>query len=136
MMKNIPVFCGKDCGGDACPLLAAVEDGRVTRVVNNPAGGKYLKGCPRGFNLPLDSTRRTDSSAAGAQRAARFGPVPPGQLGDALDLTARSSGDIRTRYGPNAVLSRGSAGHRRPARHPRAFRAFLESVWRLHPVDE
>ena len=53
-MTEIPVFCGKDCGGDACPLLATVIDGRVTRVSNNPAGGKYLKGCARGFNLPLE----------------------------------------------------------------------------------
>jgi anaerobic selenocysteine-containing dehydrogenase len=50
---SIPVFCGKDCGGNACPLLATLEDGRVTAVVNNPAGGNYLKGCPRGFNMPL-----------------------------------------------------------------------------------
>ena len=27
---------------------------RVTRVANNPVGGKYLKGCRRGFSLPLE----------------------------------------------------------------------------------
>jgi hypothetical protein len=49
-MQILPTFCGKDCGGTACPLLATVENGRVIRLVNNPAGGKYLKSCWRGFN--------------------------------------------------------------------------------------
>ena len=53
-MSSIPFFCGKDCGGNACPLLATVESGRVTRVVNTPAGGRYIKGCRRGFDLPLE----------------------------------------------------------------------------------
>ena len=53
-MSSIPFFCGKDCGGNACPLLATVENGCVTRVVNNPAGGRYIKGCRRGFDLPLE----------------------------------------------------------------------------------
>jgi anaerobic selenocysteine-containing dehydrogenase len=53
-MSSIPFFCGKDCGGNACLLLATVENGRVTRVVNNPAGGRYIKGCRRGFDLPLE----------------------------------------------------------------------------------
>ena len=53
-MRTVPTFCGKDCGGNACPLLATVDNGRVTRLVNSPAGGKYLKGCVRGFALPLE----------------------------------------------------------------------------------
>ena len=43
-----PVACNRDCGG-GCPLLATVEDGRVVRIANNPAGGPYLKGCVRGL---------------------------------------------------------------------------------------
>ena len=53
-MSSIPFFCGKDCGGNAWPLLATVENGCVTRVVNKPAGGRYIKGCRRGFDLPLE----------------------------------------------------------------------------------
>ncbi|MCX7038323.1 MAG: molybdopterin-dependent oxidoreductase [Spirochaetes bacterium] len=34
--------------------MATIENGRVTRVANNPVGGKYLKGCRRGFSLPLE----------------------------------------------------------------------------------
>ena len=50
----MPFFCGKDCGGNACPLLVEVEDGRVMRVANNPRGGRYLRACRRGFDLPLE----------------------------------------------------------------------------------
>jgi hypothetical protein len=39
-MALLPTFCGKDCGGNACPLLAVVENGRVKRVRYNPAGGR------------------------------------------------------------------------------------------------
>ena len=51
-MPSLPFFCGKDCGGNACPLIATVSAGRVTRVTNSPAGGTYIKGCRRGFDLP------------------------------------------------------------------------------------
>jgi len=110
-MTEIPVFCGKDCGGVACPLLATVIDGRVTRVRNNPAGGKYLKGCSRGFALPqemyapdriLTPLVRSGTRGSGKFRAASWD--------EALDLTANRLGDIRARFGPNAVLNRASAG--------------------------
>jgi len=47
-MQTIPVFCGKDCGGNACPLTATLENGRGTHMANNVAAGKYLRGCSRG----------------------------------------------------------------------------------------
>ena len=53
-MQTIPVFCGKDCGGNACPLMATIGNGHVNRIFHNPAGGKYLRGCLRDFNLPWD----------------------------------------------------------------------------------
>jgi anaerobic dimethyl sulfoxide reductase subunit A len=111
IMPKIPVFCGKDCGGDACPLLATVENGRVIRVVNNPAGGKYLKGCWRGFNLPLE----TYSPDRILQPLVRNGPRGSGQFrpaswDEALSFTADKLGEIRARYGATAVLNRGSAG--------------------------
>ena len=45
--ERLPVACNRDCGG-GCPLLATVDDGRVTRIAHNPAGGPLLKGCVRG----------------------------------------------------------------------------------------
>jgi anaerobic dimethyl sulfoxide reductase subunit A len=110
-MKSIPVFCGKDCGGNACPLMATLENGRVARVANNPAGGKYLKGCPRGFNLPLElyaSDRvltpliRTGERGSGQFREASWE--------EALRLAARKLGDIRSNHGAPAVLDLSSAG--------------------------
>ncbi len=110
-MTEIPVFCGKDCGGDACPLLATVVDGRVTRVSNNPAGGKYLKGCARGFALPLEMYAPdrilTPLVRSGARGSGQFRQA---SWDEALDITANRLGDIRTRFGANAVLNRGSAG--------------------------
>lgn len=108
---SIPVFCGKDCGGNACPLMATLESGRVVRVANNPAGGKYLKGCRRGFNLPVElyaSDRllkpliRTGERGAGQFREASWE--------EALGLIAEKLGEIRSQYGANAVLNLSSAG--------------------------
>jgi anaerobic dimethyl sulfoxide reductase subunit A len=110
-MPSIPVFCGKDCGGNACPLLATIEDHRVTRVVNNPAGGKYLKGCWRGFSLPQE-TYALDRIL---NPLVRVGPRGSGQFrqaswDEALRITADRLGEIRARYGAAAVMNRGSAG--------------------------
>jgi anaerobic dimethyl sulfoxide reductase subunit A len=110
-MVTTPFFCGKDCGGNACPLLATVENGRVTRVVNNPAGGRYIKGCARGFSLPLEQNApdriltpliRTGPRGSGSFREASWE--------EALRLTADKLAEIRNRYGASAVMRRASAG--------------------------
>jgi anaerobic selenocysteine-containing dehydrogenase len=49
---TLPVACKRDCGA-GCPLLATLEDGRVVRIANNPAGGPFLKGCVRGYRAYL-----------------------------------------------------------------------------------
>ena len=48
MSERLPVACNRDCGG-GCPLVATVEDGRVLRIADSPAGGPFLKGCVRGY---------------------------------------------------------------------------------------
>jgi anaerobic dimethyl sulfoxide reductase subunit A len=110
-MKKIPVFCGKDCGGDACPLIAEMKDGRVTRVTNNPAGGRFIKGCWRGFNLPLVQYAPDRL----LKPLIRTGPRGSGQFREAgweeaLDLAAAKLGEIRAKYGCNAILDLASAG--------------------------
>jgi anaerobic dimethyl sulfoxide reductase subunit A len=105
------MFCGKDCGGDACPLLAEVENGRVTRIKNNPAAGKYLKGCWRGFHL-AEETHAADRIL---EPLVRCGPRGSGQFrpaswDEALDLTAQKLNGIRARYGAEAVMAMPSAG--------------------------
>jgi anaerobic dimethyl sulfoxide reductase subunit A len=110
-MQTIPVFCGKDCGGNACPLVATIENGRVTHVANNPAGGKFLKGCPRGFSLPhelyapdriLTPLIRVGERGSGQFRQASWE--------EALGLAAGRLGDIRAKFGSEAILNLASAG--------------------------
>ena len=110
-LQTIPTFCGKDCGGNACPLLATVENGQVIRVVNNPPGGKYLRGCPRGFRLPLE----TYAPDRILHPLVRNGPRGTGQFRqaswtEALDITAEKLEEIRAQYGPKAVMNSGGAG--------------------------
>jgi anaerobic selenocysteine-containing dehydrogenase len=110
-MHTTPFFCGKDCGGNACPLLATVEDGRVTRVANNPAGGKYLRGCARGFGRTLEQYAPDRIGAP----LIRSGPRGSGSFreatwDEALGLTADRLAEIRARHGANAVMFRAGAG--------------------------
>jgi len=108
---KLPVFCGKDCGGGACPLLAEVEDGRVVRVYNNPAGGKYLKGCRRGFNLPQETYAEErilhPLIRSGERGSGRFRQV---DWGKALDYISQRLLETREKHGANSILCMASAG--------------------------
>ena len=110
-LQTIPVFCGKDCGGNACPLMATIENGRVTRIFNNPAGGKYLKGCSRGFNLPKELYAQgrilNPLLRAGERGSGRFREA---SWDEALHLTAEKLGEIHSKFGANTILSLASAG--------------------------
>jgi anaerobic dimethyl sulfoxide reductase subunit A len=110
-MKSVPVFCSKDCGGNACPLLLEIEAGQGLRVLANPAGGHFIKACRRGFDLLKEHyaadrlTRpliRTGPRGSGSFRTAGWD--------EALDLVAARLGDIRARHGAAAVLSLASSG--------------------------
>ena len=110
-MSTVPVFCGKDCGGNACPLLATIEGGKVIRVANNPAGGKYLTGCSRGYNLPLElyAPKRL------LKPLVRVGDRGSGQFreagwDEALGTIADRLRDTQAKHGAGAVLNLGSAG--------------------------
>jgi hypothetical protein len=48
-LPTFPFFCAKDCGGNACARLAPVEDGHVTRIRHNPAGGRQMGFFERSF---------------------------------------------------------------------------------------
>ncbi len=110
-MPSFPFFCGKDCGGNACPLLADVSGGRVTRIRHNPAAGKHLKGCRRGFDMPLwqnaPDRLLTPLIRVGERGAGQFRQAT---WDEALDLAADRLGEVRAKYGPQAVLNQGSAG--------------------------
>lgn len=108
---QLPVFCGKDCGGNACPLLATVEDGRVVRIGNNPGAGPYLKGCRRGFGLG----RERDAPGRLLRPLIRTGERGSGQFREAgweeaLALVAARLGELRAQHGASSVLNLASAG--------------------------
>ncbi|MHB0897165.1 MAG: molybdopterin-dependent oxidoreductase, partial [Spirochaetales bacterium] len=110
-MTMVPVFCGRDCGGDACPLLAEVDEGRVLRIRHNPAAGEYVRGCPKGFALPhfhYSSERiKTPLVRSGPRGSGAFKSV---SWDEALDRVRDGLLACAKRYGPQAVMSLSSAG--------------------------
>ncbi len=110
-IMKLPVFCGRDCGGDACPLLAHLEGGKVVGISHNPGAGDFLKGCPKGFALPAQhySPQRIKRPLL------RKGPRGSGGFvetswDDALNLIARKLQACRSDYGVSSVLCLSSAG--------------------------
>ncbi|HET7838665.1 MAG TPA: molybdopterin-dependent oxidoreductase [Rectinemataceae bacterium] len=108
---RLPVFCGKDCGGGACPLIAVLDGGRVTRIEHNGAAGTHITGCRRGFGLArshyaADRLRmpliRTGDRGSGSFREAGWD--------EALGLVAQGLADVRDRWGHESVLNLSSAG--------------------------
>ena len=111
MNHEVPVYCGKDCGGNACPLLATVEDGRVVRLRDNPAGGPWIKPCPRGYLLHRASYAKdrllTPLIANGPRGSGRFRAA---SWDEALDLVAGKLKALQESWGGASILSLGSAG--------------------------
>jgi anaerobic dimethyl sulfoxide reductase subunit A len=115
--QHLPVACNRDCGG-GCPLLATVDDGRVTRIADNPAGGPFLKGCVRGYGAmhqlyaPDRLTKpllRTGPRGSGRFREATWD--------EALGVVADGLRKVRDRHGDGAVLALGGSGSCRGALH-------------------
>lgn len=110
-MKTVPVFCGKDCGGNACPLLVEIEGGRAVKMLHNPAGGRHIKACRRGFGL----VRAHYAPDRLSRPLIRIGPrgstsFREATWDEALDMIATRLRDIRARHGPASILSLASAG--------------------------
>ena len=113
----LPVSCNRDCGG-GCPLLAHVQDGRVTRIAPNPAGGPYLKGCIRGYLAAeqlYDPARLTKPLLRdGPRGSGRFREV---SWDEAVRRVADGLGAVREQHGDGAVLGLGGSGSCRGAVH-------------------
>ncbi|HUX40632.1 MAG TPA: molybdopterin-dependent oxidoreductase [Rectinemataceae bacterium] len=129
---RVPVFCGKDCGGGACPMLAEIEEGRVERILPNPVAGKWILPCSRGLALadehysplrlraPLVRRRARGCGARNTTGSAqgRSGAAGSGRLEDfretswdeALDLVAMRLGETASRFGKDSVMALVSAG--------------------------
>ena len=114
---SIPVSCNLDCGG-GCPLLAYVEDGRITKIRDNPLGGQYMSGCVRGFQM----MRVQHAPERLKKPLIRTGPKGSGQFKaiewpEALDHVAQRLADIKERYSNEAILRLGGSGSYRGALH-------------------
>jgi len=125
-MKTFPVSCNKDCGG-GCPLTAHVENGRITRISNNPAGSPYMKGCLKGFRAyemdnhpgrltrPLIRKERSKRPFLNEEDARR--DFREASWEEALDLAARRLTDFREGFGCRAMMDLSSGGSCRGAVH-------------------
>jgi anaerobic dimethyl sulfoxide reductase subunit A len=112
-----PVACNRDCGG-GCPLVATVEDGRVRRIADNPAGGPYLKGCIRGYH----AWRQQQAPDRLTSPLVRTGPRGSGRFreaswAEAVRLVADGLTRVREKHGDGAVLALGGSGSCRGALH-------------------
>jgi anaerobic dimethyl sulfoxide reductase subunit A len=99
-------------------LLATVEDDRVVRIANNPAGGPFLKGCVRGYRayLQQQSPERLTTPLV------RTGPRGSGQFreagwGEALGLVADGLARVRETHGNEAIVALSGSGAPRGAVH-------------------
>ena len=113
----VPVACNRDCGG-GCPLLASVTDWRVTGIADNPAGGQYLRGCPRGFQ----AWRQQAAAERMTVPLVRTGPRGSGQFreaswDEAVRLVADGLSAVRERHGSDSILALGGSGSCRGALH-------------------
>ncbi len=114
---QIPISCNLDCGG-GCPLLATVENGKVTAVTNNPLGSKFMTGCVKGLQMrrvlyakerlkkPLI---RTNTRGSGKYREADWP--------EALDLVAQKLTEIKKKYGASSIIHLGGSGSTRGSLH-------------------
>ena len=117
MTTAFPVACNRDCGG-GCPLLATVEDGRVMRIANNPAGGPFLKGCVRGYRAHLQQ-QAPDRLTTPLIRTGRrgSGQFREASWDEALGLVASRLSRVREKHGDDAIIALSGSGSCRGALH-------------------
>ena len=110
-MKTVPTFCGKDCGGNACPLLLEIEAGQGTRILHNPTGGGHIKACRRGFDLLrvhyAEDRLSTPLMRIGPRGSTSFREA---NWDEALGTIAERLAEIRSQHGSSSILSLASGG--------------------------
>jgi anaerobic dimethyl sulfoxide reductase subunit A len=115
--RRFPVSCNKDCGA-GCPLIATVQDGRLTRITDNPLRPASMRGCARGYAM----SRMVYAGDRVTRPLLRSGPRGSGQFREAgweeaLERVASGLAAVRERYGAQAVLHLGGSGSCRGALH-------------------
>lgn len=125
-MQKFPVSCNKDCGG-GCPLIAYSENGRVTRIKNNPLASPYMKGCRKGFQaMKLDQHphRLTRPLIRLENRPREFSNVQNARddfreasWEEALDLAASRLEEFRSNHDCTSLIDLSSGGACRGKMH-------------------
>jgi anaerobic dimethyl sulfoxide reductase subunit A len=129
-MTEYPVSCNKDCGG-GCALVARVEGGRVTAIVDSPFRPGDMRGCARGFRAHEVTHSRERLTKplirTGPRGNCEFREAP---WDEALDLVARRLQELRERHGSRSILALAGAGAIRGAVHNTGSltRRFLSTV--------
>ena len=109
-MTGVPFTCNLDCGG-GCPLHAFVEEGKVTKIIDNPHGGDYVKGCIRGYQahrIQNSEERLTKPLIRTGKRGS--GEFREASWDEALDLVASKLAEVKNKYGNDAILNLGGSG--------------------------
>lgn len=110
-MQLFPYFCGKDCGGDACPLMAKFEGVRIVGMEHSHYAGQWITPCGKGMRAHADhySSKRLTSPLirTGARGSGQFREA---SWDEALSLIATTLSRIRGESGPESVMSISSAG--------------------------
>jgi len=110
-ISTIPVFCGKDCGGNACPLIATIENGRIVRIANNPAAGPRLSGCRRGYRLASELYSPLRLQSPLIRRGERgSGDFHAASWDEALGLVTWKLAETAGTHGSHSILAMESGG--------------------------
>jgi anaerobic dimethyl sulfoxide reductase subunit A len=119
--KKLPVSCNLDCGG-GCPLLAHVENGKLTKITNNPIANQYFSGCLKGFQmfrvLYAPDRLKKPLLRTGPKGFKQFEEISWPQ---ALDHIALKLKEIKEKYGNEAILRLGGSGACNGALHNTAI---------------
>lgn len=106
----VRTVCAKDCP-DTCGLLAHVEEGRVTRVVGDPAHPVtrgFLCGRFQHYEELVHHPQRLLRALVRERKGDPFREAP---LEEALDLVAEQLGAVAREHGGGAILPYSYLGH-------------------------
>jgi len=115
--STVPVSCNRDCGA-GCPLLAHIQEGKITKITDNPLKDGLLKGCIRGYRMPatLYSNKRIRMPLLrnGNRGSCSFREI---SWEEALLRISEKLDEIRNRYSSFSIFPFDGSGSCRGAVH-------------------
>ena len=115
--KTLPVSCNRDCGA-GCPLLAHIDNGRISALTDNPLKDPYLKGCLRGYQMPAtvyaESRLKKPLLRTGRRGDGIFREIP---WSEAIARITEKLDHLRGRHDLESILAFNGSGSCRGAVH-------------------